>query len=331
MTIRQMLLGGIALGMINAGPALALDQITVAVFPEWPLPLEYARAKGLYDEALGIKVNWRSFDTGTAMIAAMASGDVQMAVGMAVPPVVTSASAGQEVQIVDLAVSYSDNENCVIRSDLDISAANIRDLVGKKVALPLGTVTHFSFLKQIAHFGLNPGDVQIVDMAPAEGAAALSQGAVDVACGWGGGLLRMKESGEVLMTGAEKEKLGILVVDFITAPRSFTDEHPDLVEAFLKVTDQANTAWTEGTARDEMLPVIATGSGMEETAAATTLALFTFPTIEERLSAKWLGGGVQTYMKGVADLFAQTGNIPKTLDSYDAFVNAGPLKAAAAE
>lgn len=331
MTIRQMLMGGITLGMISACPALALDQITVAVFPEWPLPMEYARAEGLYDEALGVKVNWRSFDTGTAMIAAMASGDVHMAVGMAVPPVVTSASAGQDVQIVDLAVSYSDNENCVVRSDLDISTENISDLAGKKVALPLGTVTHFSFLKQIEHFGLKPDDVQIVDMAPANGAAALSQGAVDVACGWGGALLRMKESGDVLMTGSEKERLGILVVDFITAPRAFTDENPELVEAFLKVTDQTNVAWTQGAARDEMLPVIAAGTGMDDTAASTTLALFTFPTIQERLSEKWLGGEVQAYMKGVADLFARTGNIPETLDSYDDFVNVGPLKAAAAE
>ncbi len=65
--------------------------------------------------------------------------------------------------------------------------------------------------------------------------------------------------------------------------------------------------------------------------AEDTMALFAFPTVEERLSERWLGGGVQAYMKGVADVFVQTGNIPKALDSYDAFVNTGPLKAAAGE
>jgi len=295
MTRYRILLSAAALGLAGtAQPALALDEITVAVSPEWPLPIEYARAQGLYDQALGVKVNWRSFDTGTAMIAAMASGDVQMAVSMAVPPVVTSVSAGQDVQIVDLAVTYSENENCVIRSELDISAANIGDLAGKKVALPFGTVTHYSFLRQIEHFGLTSADMQVVDMAPADGAAALAQGAVDMACGWGGALLRMKESGEVLMSGKEKEDLGIQIVDFITAPGSFTDGHPELVEAFLKVTDQANTAWTEGAEQGEMLPMIARAAGMDEAAASDTMALFAFPTVEERLSERWLGALSQT-------------------------------------
>ena len=100
---------------------------------------------------------------------------------------------------------------------------------------------------------------------------------------------------------------------------------------FLKVTDQANTAWTEGAEQGEMLPMIARAAGMDEAAASDTMALFAFPTVEERLSERWLGGGVQAYMKGVADVFVQTGNIPKALDSYDAFVNTGPLKAAAGE
>ena len=50
-------------------------------------------------------------------------------------------------------------------------------------------------------------------MAPADGAAAFAQGELDMACGWGGALRRMKEHGNVLLTGAEKEALGILVFD----------------------------------------------------------------------------------------------------------------------
>ena len=65
-------------------------------------------------------------------------------------------------------------------------------LAGKKVAVPLGTAAHYGFLKQMSHFGVDVGGMDVVDMAPAEGAAALSQGAVDMACGWGGALRRMK-------------------------------------------------------------------------------------------------------------------------------------------
>ncbi len=89
-------------------------------------------------------------------------------------------------------------------------------------------------------------------MAPPDGAAAIAQGAVDMACGWGGALRRMKEHGNVLLTGAEKEALGILVFDVTCGPAAFVAENGDLVAKFLKVTADANAMWNSGehTARD---------------------------------------------------------------------------------
>ena len=63
-----------------AQAASALDEITVGYFLEWPMPFQHAKAQGAYDEALGVQVSWVSFESGTAMSAAMASGDVQIAV-----------------------------------------------------------------------------------------------------------------------------------------------------------------------------------------------------------------------------------------------------------
>ena len=55
-------------------------EITVAYFLEWPMPFEYAKQLGTYDEELGVKVNWVSFESGVKMSAAMASGDVHLSV-----------------------------------------------------------------------------------------------------------------------------------------------------------------------------------------------------------------------------------------------------------
>lgn len=330
MKIRNILLGAAAAAALFSGPraAFALDEITVAYFLEWPMPFEYAKANGTYEKELGVKINWRAFDTGTAMSAAMASGDVQLAVSQGVPPFVVATSAGQDLRLLDIAVSYSDNDNCVVRSDLEITKDNAKELEGKKVVLPVGTAAHYGFLKQMEHFGVDVSTMQIVDMAPPEGAAAFAQGGLDMACGFGGGLRRMKEHGNVLLTGKEKEELGILVFDVTSGPANFVTENPDLVAKFLKVTADANKMWADESKRAEMLPVIAKDSGMDEAAAGDSLATFTFPTIEEQLSPKWLGGGVQTFMKGVADVFVKAGSIPAALDSYDAVVNTGPLTAA---
>ncbi len=317
--------------LAGTGSAFAIDEITVAYFLEWPMPFEYAKVMGTYEQEMGVKINWRSFDTGTAMSAAMASGDVHLSVSQGIPPFVVAVSAGQDIQVVDIAVSYADNDNCVVRTDLEITKDNAAELAGKKVAVPIGTAAHYGFLKQMAHFGVDVASMDVVDMAPPDGAAAFAQGSLDMACGWGGSLRRNLESGNVLLTGAEKEELGILVFDATTAPASFIAENGDLVAKFLKVTADANAMWNAGgDGAAAMIPVIAKDAGMDEAATAETMATFNFPSVEDQLSAKWLGGGSAAFMKGVADVFVAAGSIGAALDSYDGTVNAGPLTAASA-
>ncbi len=316
--------------MAMTGQAAFADghgEITVGYFLEWPMPFLAAKADGSYDEALGMKVNWVSFETGTAMSAAMASGDVQISVSQGVPPFVVATSGGQDLQIVDVAVSYSENDNCVVKADLEIDKDSAGELAGKKVAVPLGTAAHYGFLRQMDHFGVDVSSLSIVDMAPPEGAAALSQGAVDFACGWGGGLARMKEYGNILLTGAEKQELGILVFDVTSAPASFIAENGDVMAKFVKVTADANAEWAANQS-DEMLEVIAKESGMDVEATKASISTFEFPTIDEQLSSAWFGGNAAPFMKGVADVFVEAGSIDSALDSYEGTVNTGPLEAA---
>ncbi len=311
----------------QAASAQSPEEITVAYFVEWPLPFEAAKVDGTFEKELGVKVNWRSFDTGVAMSAAAAAGDVQFLISQGVPPFVTATSAGQDLKAIDIAVSYSDNDNCVARTDLEITKDNAAtELAGKKVGVPIGTAAHYGFLKQIAHFGVKPDQLQVVDMAPPDAAAAIAQGNIDVFCGWGGSLARAKEYGNILLTGAEKEELGIRIFDVISVPGAFAAENSDLTAKFLKVLNDQNAAYLA--APEGFIPVLAKDSGLDEAATREQLAGFTLPTVEEKLSGKWLGGGLQTYLKEVADFFVSTGNIPAALDSYDGAVDADYLKAA---
>ena len=320
-------LGLSAFGATGANAAAHLSELTVGYFLEWPMPMMASKASGAYDEALGIPVKWVSFETGTAMSAAMASGDVQISVSQGIPPFVVAASAGQDIQVLDVAVSYSDTDNCVVHSDLEIDKMSAGELAGKKAAVPLGTAAHYGFLRQMDHFGIDLSTVEVLDMDPPSGAVALSQKEVDFACGYGGGLGRMKEHGNVLLTGDEKEALGILVFDVTSAPAGFVAENSDLVAKFLAVTAAANTDWNANH-DPAMLAVIAEQAGMDLAAAESAISTMKFPTAEEQLTDKWLGGNAQMFMKGVADVFVTAGSIDSALDSYDGAVNAGPLKAA---
>lgn len=325
------LLGAALLAALGL-PAVAqeAEPLTVGYFLEWPMPFQWAKAQGLYEERLGVPVEWVSFDGGTAMSAAMASGDVDISISQGVPPFVVATSAGQDLVALDVAVSYADNDNCVVQSSLEITADNAAaELPGKRVAVPLGTAPYYGFLRQMEHFGVDPASMEVVDMAVPDGSAAFSQGSVDMFCGWGGPLRRALESGNVLLTGAEKEALGILVFDVTSSPGSFVQANPDLVEGFLAVTHEANARWNAGGADAEaMIPAIAQDSGMDEEAVRETIATFVFPSVEEQLSERWLGGAVQDYMGGVAGVFVEAGAIPAALDSYQGVVDTGPLRAA---
>ena len=321
--------GATVIAAMAATNVMALSELTVAYFMEWPMPFEYAKVNGNYDEALGVEVKWVAFDTGTAMSAAMASGDVDISVSQGVPPFIVAASTGLDIQIVDVAVSYADNDNCVVASRHEIDASNASELSGKKVAVPIGTAAHYGFLKQMEHFGVDVASLTVVDMAPADGAAAFAQGNLDMVCGWGGALRRMLEHGNVLLTGAEKVELGILVYDVTSVPASFAAEEPEALATFLAVTAATNAMWNSGGFTAEMLPVIAKDAGMDEAATAATMATFVFPTVSEQLSGQWLGGGAQAFLAGVADVFVNSGNIPSALDSYEGSINTGPLSAVA--
>ena len=332
MKLKNALMGAVAgVAMLGGAQQAVADghgEITVGYFLEWPMPFQFAKVNGTYDEALGVTVNWVSFDSGTAMSAAMASGDVQLSVSQGVPPFVVATSAGQDLQILDVAVSYAENDNCVVSSGLEIDKDSAGELAGKKVAVPLGTAAHYGFLRQMDHFGVDLASLDVVDMAPPDGAAAIAQGAVDMACGWGGSLRRMLEHGNVLLTGAEKEELGILVFDVTSATSGFVAENPELVANFLAVTAEANAAWNDGSGVEEMLPVIANDAGMDVDATAETMATFVFPSVEDQLSEAWLGGAAPSFMKGVADVFVDSGSIPSALADYSGNINTGPLAAA---
>lgn len=321
------LMAGAAM-VFSATAAYALDEITVGYFLEWPTPNQYAQANAIYEKELGVKVNWVSFDAGTAMSAAMASGDVHISFSQGVTPFLVATAAGQDLQVVDVAVSYSDNDNCVVRSELEIDKENVAtELKGKKVAVPLGTAAHSGFLAQMKHFGINEADLTIVDMAPSDSAAAFSQPNTDLAmaCGWGGALRTMKQHGNVLLSGKEKESIVGKVFDVTSIPTAFGEENPELLAKFLKVTSDMNKKYL--TDKDAMMADIAKAAGMDAEGTNAVIGTFVFPSIEEQLSDEWMGGGVAEYLAASAKSLEESGKI-KALGDYNALVNASYLDAA---
>jgi len=310
-----------ALVALSTGLASAADkpdEITVAYFLEWPTANQVAQLEKTYDEELGVTVNWRAFGNGNEMSQAMASGDVQIAYSQGLVPYVVAVSNGLPLQLIGVAVSYAEADNCVVSKDSGITKANAKELEGKKVGTPIGNVTHYKLLRMLDHLGVDASKVDMVQMNGADAAVAFARGDIVMGCAFGGPMLRMKENGEYLMTAAEQEAIGIRVFDVISVTQEFAEEHPDLVQKFMNVTDAANAAYYKDQAA--AVPTISKAAGMDEAATQNMLDMFSFPSKADQASDAWLGGTVQKFTKEVADFFVQQKQLEQALDSYDAAI-----------
>lgn len=316
---------GMLLSALGGIPgALALDEVTVAYFLEWPTANQVAQIEKTYDKEMGVKLKWRAFSNGNEMTQAMVSGDVQIAFSQGFVPFIVGVSAGAPLRLVGIAVTYAESDNCVVHKDAGITKTNAKDLEGKTVATPIGNVTHYKLLRTLEHLGVEHSKVKLVQMNPPDGAVALARGDVAMACGFGGALTRMREYGAPLMMGAEQEAIGINTFDIVTVTNAFAEKHPDLVEKFMAVTEAANIAYKADP--DAAYPIIAKASGMDLDTTKSTMANFGFPSAAEQKGPNWLGGGVQEMIKGVADVMVSAGGMDAALDNYTVFIDTSFLK-----
>ena len=267
---------------VSALSATAFAQdVNVAFFLEWATPNQIAKVEKAYDDAMGVDVNWTNFDTGVGMSEAMLSGDIDISYSQGLAPFVTAVQQGAPLKMIGIAVVYEAND-CFVSDGLGIDSSNASELEGSTVAVPLNTMADFSFRKQMAALDVDTDSMTIVDMAPADGAVALADGSVSMACIFGGA--SAKAAGEVgtpIMSTAEKAAAGIGSFDVISTTEEFAAANPEALATFMEVTEAANAAFT-GSA--EQIAIIAADAGMDAETTANQMAGFMFPTADEQKS-----------------------------------------------
>ena len=272
-----------------ANIAQAADEVNVAFFLEWAMPNQIAKVDKVFDEAMGVPVNWTDFSTGVAMTEAMLAGDIDISYSQGLAPFVTAIQQGAPIKMVGIAVVYEAND-CFVDNKLGISSSNASELEGKTVAVPLNTMADFSFRKQMAALDVDISTMTIVDQAPPDGAVSLADGSVAMACIFGGA--SAKAAGEVgtpIMSTQEKKNAGIGSFDVVSVTEKFATENPDLVSAFLDVTEEANRNWKATSAN---LAKVAADAGMDIETTKSQMAGFVFPTKREQLKEYFNKGGI---------------------------------------
>ncbi|MBP5074839.1 taurine ABC transporter substrate-binding protein [Pseudomonas chlororaphis] len=196
-------------------------------------PAKVAQADGTYEKVTQAKIDWRKFDNGADIIAAIASGDVQIGY-LGSSPLTAAITRKVPVETFLIATQIGAAEALVARDGSGIKTP--QDLVGKKVAVPFVSTGHYSLLAALKHWKIDPAKVQILNLAPPAIIAAWKRGDIDATYVWDPALGVAKENGKVLITSGELAQFGAPTFDAWIVRKDFAQKHPEIVTAFAKVT-----------------------------------------------------------------------------------------------
>lgn len=282
-------------------------------------PSRVPQADGTYEKVTGAKINWQKFDGGADVIAAIASGSLDIGyVGSS--PLAAAASRELPIEAIFVVGLISEAEALAVKS-----VEKPEDLVGKKIATPFVSTAHYSLLTALKHWNVDPKSVEILNLRPPEIAAAWERGDIEGAYVWDPVLAQLKKSGKVLATSADVAEWGGPTFDAWIVSKKFAEEHPDVVTAFVKVTGDATAAYRANpdawNATSPEAEKIARLTGAKQDEVPALLKGYIFPTLEEQAGEPLLGGGT---VKAVADTSAfllEQGKIPAALSDYKPYVS----------
>jgi taurine transport system substrate-binding protein len=280
-----------AFAMLAGGAALAQKEVTVGyqlIYNPWKVAI----ADGAFEKETGYKIDWRRFDSGSKVITAMASGDVDIALAGS-SPIAAGVSRGIDMQLFWIVEDIASAEALVVRDGSGIAAP--QDLKGKKLGVPFVSTTHFHTLFALEQFGIQPDELQVLNMQPNTIAAAWGRGDIDAAFVWDPALGRIKDSGKVLITSGQLCGWGKCTFDGFVVSREFAEANADFMAKFVKIVAAADEAYRSNTSAwtpdSDMVEKIVKMVGGKTADVPGVLALYTFPALEEQVSTKWLGGG----------------------------------------
>ena len=283
-------------------------------------PSRIPQADGTYEKVTGAKIKWQKFDGGADVIAAIASGSLDIGyVGSS--PLAAAASRELPIETIALVGLISEAEALAVRG-----ITKPEELAGKKIATPFVSTAHYSLLTALKHWKVDPKSVEILNLRPPEIAAAWSRGDIHGAYVWDPVLAEIKKSGSVLATSADVGNWGGPTFDAWIVSKKFAEEHPDIVTAFVKVTGEATAAYRANpeawNATSPEAEKIARLTGARQDEVPALLKGYIFPTLQEQGKAELLGGGTIKAVAATAEFLKEQGKIPAALSDYSPYVSA---------
>ena len=271
-------------------------------------PDAIAIPEGWLNEIMGVEVDIVYFDSGRDIIAAIASGAIDIG-DVGSPPASLGIANGVPCQVFYIQSVIGEADAMIVRSNLGIRDA--QGLIGHRIATTFSTTAHYSLIKYMEANKVNPSDVAIIDMRTGDMLEAFLQGNIDGAYTWAPNTTEMIKNGGVMLTNSrEVADLGYATTDLMIVRTEFAERYPDLVKAYVRTMDRAVALY-----RSDLKTAIAAMArfvGLTEEECLEQAEGIIILSVNEQIGMRWAGSSVlASSLSSTAMFLYEQGNIPQ--------------------
>lgn len=274
-----------------------------------------AQYEEYYENELGVEVNLVTFESGKDVNTALAAGSIDIS-ELGSSPTAQGIANGVDYEVFWIGDVIGAAESLAVKNDSGISS--IEDLVGKKVATPFASTSHYSLLNALSQAGISETDVELLDLQPADIYAAWTRGDIDAAYVWYPVLGQLLEDGTTITDSEKLAADGIITADLNVVRTEFAEENPDIVINYVKAQIKANDVLLNNpeTAAKEVASVLE----ISEEDAAEQITQFKYLTAEEQI--QYLSEQIAQTLKDTADFLVEQDSIKSApaVEDYSAKV-----------
>ncbi|WP_263056979.1 taurine ABC transporter substrate-binding protein [Pantoea agglomerans] len=298
--------------------AFRADAVNVTVaYQTSAEPAKVAQADNSFAKESGASVDWRKFDSGAGVLRAMASGDVQIG-NIGSSPLAVAAAQKLPIEAFLLASQLGNSEALVVKK----SITTPKDLIGKRIAVPFISTTHYSLLAALKHWGIKPSQVQLINLQPPAIIAAWQRGDIDGAYVWAPAVNELEKEGKVLTDSAEVGSWGSPTLDVWVVRKDFAQQHPEIVTAFARSALDAQQAYLNSPdswlKQSDNLSKLSRLSGVPEAQVPGLVKGNTYLTAQQQVEQ--LGKPVNKAIVDTAQFLKAQGRVPQADNDYSSYV-----------
>lgn len=298
--------------------AFRADAVNVTVaYQTSAEPAKVAQADNSFAKESGASVDWRKFDSGAGVLRALASGDVQIG-NIGSSPLAVAAAQKLPIEAFLLASQLGNSEALVVKKTI----TSPKDLIGKRIAVPFISTTHYSLLAALKHWDIKPSQVQLVNLQPPAIIAAWQRGDIDGAYVWAPAVNELEKEGKVLTDSAEVGSWGSPTLDVWVVRKDFAEQHPEIVTAFARSAIDAQQAYLNSPdswlKQPDNLSKLSRLSGVPEAQVPGLVKGNTYLTAQQQVEQ--LGKPVNKAIVDTAQFLKAQGRVPQADNDYSSYV-----------